>query len=131
MRHGIVVIILIGVLTAAAACDQRPTPTAPPPTTSTTPQSDPEPTSLPIGGPDRLMVGATAQYPATINYSDGAEKPGEGVERVSKGDPMPKRPPIVDASTVLATKGARRWPRLTLSRGPDGQAITSWILTSR
>ena len=82
MRHWIIVVTLLAGALAAAACeDERPTPTPTAPTTTTppptTPQSDPEPTSLAIDGPDSLMVGATAQYEATITYSDGAEKPGE------------------------------------------------------
>ena len=77
MRHGTVVTILIGVLAEAPACDddQPPTSTAP---TTTTPRSDPEPTSLAIGGPDSLMVGATTQYQATITYSDGIREVGRG-----------------------------------------------------
>ena len=77
IRHWIIATILIGAL-AASACggDEPTTPTAPTP-------SDPEPTSLAIEGPDSLMVGATTQYQATITYSDGAERPGEGVEWVS------------------------------------------------
>ena len=86
IRHWIIATILIGAL-AASACggDEPTTPTAPTPstTTTTTPQSDQEPTSLAIEGPDSLMVGATTQYQATITYSDGAERPGEGVEWVS------------------------------------------------
>ena len=87
MRRWIIATLLAGTLAAAGACDdkQQPTPTAPTPMPTTpmvTPPSDPEPTSLAVTGPDGLMVGATAQYQATITYSDGAERLGEDVGRV-------------------------------------------------
>ena len=81
MRHGIAVTVLIGTLAAAAACDddQAPTPTAPTPTTPTTKlQSNPAPTSLAIGGPDSLMVGATLQCQATITQFRRRGRAGRG-----------------------------------------------------
>ena len=105
MRRWIIATLLAGALAAAGACDdkQQPTPTAPTPTTpATTPQSDPEPTSLAVTGPDSLMVGATAQYEATITYSDGAERAGEDVEWTSGNTTVA----TVDAAGIVTGRQA-------------------------
>ena len=121
MRHWIIVVTLLAGALAAAACDdERPTPTPTAPTTTTppptTPPSDPEPTSLAIDGPDSLMVGATAQYHATITYSDGAEKPGEGVEWVSGNTTVA----TVDAAGIVTGRQAGAFDLRAMSMGVSG-----------
>ena len=107
MRRWIIATLLAGTLAAAGACDdkEQPTATAPTPMPTTpivTPPSDPEPTSLAVTGPDSLMVGATAQYQATITYSDGAERPGEDVEWESGNTTVA----TVDAAGVVVGRQA-------------------------
>ena len=121
MRHWIIVVTLLAGAFAAAACDdERPTPTPTAPTTTTpptTPQSDPEPTSLAIDGPDSLMVGATAQYEATITYSDGAEKPGEGVDWVSGNTTVA----TVDAAGIVTGRQAGAFDLSATAMGVSGR----------
>ena len=122
MRHRIIVVTLLAGALAAAACDDErpaPTPTAPTTTTptTTTPQSDPEPTSLAIEGPDSLMVGATAQYQATITYSDGAEQPGEGVEWVSGNTTVA----TVDAAGIVTGRQAGAFDLSATAMGVSGR----------
>ena len=121
MRHGIVITILIGALAAVGACDaeQQPTPTAPTPIPTMptgTSQSDPDPTSLAVTGPDSLMVGATVQYEAMITYSDGAERPGEDVEWVSGNTTVA----TVDAAGIVTGRQAGSFDLRAMAMGVSG-----------
>ena len=122
MRHWIIATLLAGALAVAGACDdkQQPSPTAPTPTPTTpatTPQSDPEPTSLAIEGPDSLMVGATAQYQATITYSDGAERAGEAVEWTSGNTTVA----TVDAAGIVTGRQAGAFDLSATAMGVTGR----------
>ena len=62
------------------------------------------------------MVGATAQYQATITYSDGAERPGEGVEWVSGNTTVA----AVDAAGIVTGRQAGAFDLRAMSMGLSG-----------